>query len=137
MVLTVSFELNWPESISGMLGSVEPVANISTQFISFDCFLDQRQDDGSGSNDLPLLFSRLIIIVFLPLVLLAVIVIFWYIKYCWNLRKIPKSSDSDNRYFYAVRDERKIRDSRITTTSFIILFLIHPSLVEVMFDMFN
>lgn len=36
MVITVSFELNWPSALSKMLGSTKPIADISTQFISFD-----------------------------------------------------------------------------------------------------
>lgn len=44
---------------------------------------------------------------------------------------------SEVNYYFKVREAKRVRDSRMTTTNIVMLFLIHPTLVKVMFDMFN
>jgi hypothetical protein len=95
MSICVSFNMNWPSSIESMLSSTIPVANIGTRFISLDCFIDQRNDDGSGENTLPLIFVRLIIFVALPIIMIIVSVIFWNIIYLNSIRGLGKKTRAD------------------------------------------
>jgi hypothetical protein len=133
MAIAVSFQLSWPSSIESMLGSMVPVADIGTRFISIDCFIDLRNEDGTGENALPLVYIRLIIFCALPAALVLVSVIFWYIHYFIGARKL--SSDNITE-LYELRNLAQDRDSRITTTNVVVLFLVHPSVVKGLFDMF-
>lgn len=158
MVVTVSFDLNWPSSIEQMLSSVKPVASISTQFISFDCFIDQRSSDGSGDNKIPLLFTRVIIIFVFPFILMGASFLFWYFKDLVSERKERKREKERKLREYKEKREHSEGNAKETeekeeeigrnkrsnestagntTSSIVLLFLIHPSIVEVMFDMFN
>lgn len=134
MLITVSFKLDYPSMIDSMMSSTSPVADLPSQLISFDCFIDQRNADGTGENTIPLLFSKLIITVMLPLVLMGVSFVFWYSRYRWNIRHLRQNDTEDE---YERRECASERNSRILTTNLVVLFIIHPSLVKVMFDMFN
>ena len=48
LTLTASFKLKWPSNVDDLLSSSKPAAEVSTQIISFDWFLDQRQNGGSN-----------------------------------------------------------------------------------------
>jgi hypothetical protein len=133
MSICVSFEMNWPEAIDSMLKSTVPVANIGTRFISLDCFIDQRNDDGSGENALPLIFVRLIIFTTLPVVMIIAAVIFWNIRYLISIKGIGKQSKAD---LYERQKLRERKSSQITTTIVVMLFIIHPSIVRGIFDLF-
>ena len=134
MLIISSLKLSWPSDIDSMLSSTSSISNISTQLISFDCFIDQRNTDGTGSNAIPLLYSRLIIAVTLPVIIIIVVFLIWHIKYLINIRDLDYKNLSQR---FNIREFREDRDSKVTTTCIVILFLIHPTIIRVMFDMFN
>lgn len=134
MLIVSSLKLSWPSDVDAVLSSTSAISNISTQMISFDCFIDQRRTDGTGDNKIPLLYSRLIIAVALPAVIIVGSFVFWHIRYMIETRHL-KYEDLSQRF--DIREHRTLRDSRVTTTNIVVLFLIHPTVVRVMFDMFN
>jgi hypothetical protein len=42
IMLTASFNLNWPEMVQDFFDNAEPAAEATTQIFSFDCFMDTR-----------------------------------------------------------------------------------------------
>ena len=45
ILLTASFHLDWPSKVAAMFKTAEPVAEVSEQIVSFDCFIDTRDQD--------------------------------------------------------------------------------------------
>lgn len=43
IVLAISLELEWPSSVQALHSSIEPVANVASKIVSFDCFLGTRK----------------------------------------------------------------------------------------------
>lgn len=134
MLIISALKMNWPSNVDSLLSSTSSISNISTQLISFDCFIDQRNADGTGENKIPLLYSRLIIAVTIPILVIVVSFIFWHIRFLIESRHLKFEDLSDR---FEIRELRNIRDSKVTTTNIVILFLIHPTIVRVMFDMLN
>lgn len=44
ITLTASFDLEWPAQLKSFFTSTMPISEISTQFLSLDCFLDGRRE---------------------------------------------------------------------------------------------
>lgn len=42
ILLTASFDFKWPDAVVQLFNTAKPVATVSTQILSFDCFLDSR-----------------------------------------------------------------------------------------------
>ena len=42
IMLTATFEFDWPDSVLDMFDTTEPVSQSSKQIFSFDCFIDTR-----------------------------------------------------------------------------------------------
>jgi len=51
LLLTASFDFEWPEKIESFFAISEPVAEVSTQILSFDCFLDTRTSSDTNAED--------------------------------------------------------------------------------------
>lgn len=45
LTLTASFELQLPSVIQNYLSLIKPVSEVSTQFLSIDCFLEKRSSN--------------------------------------------------------------------------------------------
>lgn len=80
MLLTANFEFDWPRFVESFFEIAEPVAQVSQQVISFDCFLDTR----SGESEEPeedsifrIYYQKLIIFALMPLILSMVCYISW------------------------------------------------------------
>jgi hypothetical protein len=72
IVLTASFDFDWPNSVVKIFETTEPVANVATHVLSFDCFLDQRSEDsesGEDNNLIRLYYQKMIMYAVLPLLL--------------------------------------------------------------------
>ena len=43
LVLTLEFDLAWPSSVQRLHSAAEPVANVASRIISFDCFVSSSK----------------------------------------------------------------------------------------------
>ena len=118
LTLTASFKLKWPSNVDDLLNSSKPAAQVSTQIISFDWFLDKRQN--GGSNLIRLYYQKMLMYAVLPLVMALAITLFWTILY----------------WFYK-NSTQNTKNGRITASIIIFFFLIHPSIVQYMFSNFK
>jgi hypothetical protein len=72
IVLTASFDFDWPSSVVSIFETTEPVATVATQVLSFDCFLDQRSENdesGEDSNIIRIYYQKMVMYAVLPLLL--------------------------------------------------------------------
>ena len=118
LVITASFNFKWPSNVNQFFDSSKQVAQVTTQFLSFDWLLDQRIS--GKSNLIRLDYQKMIMYSLLPFVALIVSIIFWFIFY-----KIAKDLDLSKR------------NGRIISTVIIIMFLVHPTIVQYMFSNFK
>jgi hypothetical protein len=75
IVLTASFDFDWPNSVLALFATTEPIATVATQVLSVDCFLDRRSEsDGAGEdgNIIRIYYQKMIIYAALPLLLALV-----------------------------------------------------------------
>lgn len=133
MAITVTLDFSWPDALDKALGGFLPIANLGTRFISLDCFIDARKADGTGENPLPLLFVRAIVFATLPAVVLGLVWGFWTARFSWVIRKHNVTIKEDAA---DVVEEGRIKSSRITSTSIVVMFLIYPSIIKGLSDLF-
>eukprot|EP00347_Sterkiella_histriomuscorum_P007237 403349735 len=121
ILLTASFNFDWPTLVVEFFSSVKPVAQVSTQIFSFDCFLNIKgnaNDYNETSNIERIFFQKLIILALLPFILLFASWSFW-------------SS------FYTIKKYKRSYKGKLISTLVIVLFLVHPSIVQFMFNNFR
>eukprot|EP00347_Sterkiella_histriomuscorum_P024148 403332142 len=127
ILLTASFNFAWPSMVVDFFSQLKPVAQVSNQIFSFDCFVDTRQTseemtDSSKKDDYTSFFRvyylKLIIFAILPVGLMLLCQSFWAIYH--KLFKI-----------------RSTIINKVMSTLVILLFLVHPSLVQYMFSNFQ
>jgi predicted outer membrane repeat protein len=119
ILLTASFDFDWPSKVTKLFSTTEPVAQVSSQILSFDCFLDTRSDNDS-SPTIRLFYQKMIMYALLPIILASGSSTFWYIYYCIKKKEAALK-----------------RSGRIMASTIILFFLIHPSIVQYMFSNFN
>jgi len=51
ILLTASFDFDWPAIVQAFFSTAEPVAQVSTQILSLDCFLDNRDKSDSEEKE--------------------------------------------------------------------------------------
>jgi hypothetical protein len=98
--------------------STEPVAKAATQILSFDCFIDTRNSEG-GESTFRIFYIKLLLLALLPFAIVALSTLFWMVY-----RKIKKVAFS-----------RVMGDN--VSTVIIMLFLVHPQIVQYLYDNFN
>ena len=118
IILTASFDFDWPNKVLDIFETAEPAAEVSSQILSVDCFLDSRSED-NDSNPIRLFYQKMIIYALLPILLFLGSITFWYI------------------YYSIYKDQVEKRAGRIAATVIILLFLVHPTIVQYMFSNFN
>ena len=118
IVLTASFDFDWPKTVLKLFKATEPVAQVTTQVFSFDCFLDQRSDTGDD-NTIRLYYQKMIMYAVCPILMTLGSVIYWKLYSCKKSRTV-----------------RSIKE-RIIATTIILFFLVHPSIVTYMFSNFK
>lgn len=86
LTLTASFDLEWPTQLRSFFQSLMPISEVSTQFLSLDCFLDTRkktsdmQDSYSGESQMfRIFFQKLIILAFSPMIIFAACFVVWQV----------------------------------------------------------
>ena len=118
LVITASFNFNWPSNVNQFFDSSKQAAQVTTQFLSFDWFIDQRNN--GGSNLIRLYYQKMIMYALLPFLAAIASSIFWFVFY-----KIAKDSSNNKR------------NGRIIATVIILMFLVHPTIVQYMFSNFK
>lgn len=110
---TAVFDFKWPSYVLQMLKIQESVGNVSEQIFSFDCFItSSRADEGE------LTYLRVVIVSCLPLLVLAGAIVWWSLV-SW------------------VRRSTTYLKHHLVNSIVVLFFLVHPSIVKVMFDIFN
>ncbi|TNV88176.1 hypothetical protein FGO68_gene8013 [Halteria grandinella] len=88
LTLTASFDLEWPSQLQSFFSAAKPVSEVSTQFLSVDCFLDQRKSnlnqgmlstlfDPDQNYIFRIFFQKLIILGFSPFMVVVASFIVW------------------------------------------------------------
>ena len=116
ILLTSSFDFDWPDNVTEFYDTTKPASQVSSQLLSFDCFLDKRSENGD-SNIIRIYWQKMLMFAGMPIILAAICFMFWTVYYC-NKKK-------DKKY------------GRITASIIILFFLIHPSIVQYMFNSYN
>lgn len=119
LALTASFNFEWPSSILALVGIGGIVTNSASNLVSLDCFLDSR-DDNDDQNNVRLYYQKMIMFTITPLVMTFCSFVFWSLYFC---RKTA--------------EEKLKKKSRIYASVIILLFGIHPAIVEYMFSNFR
>jgi len=121
IMLTASFNLNWPDLVLNFFESSRPAAEVTNQAFSLDCFIDTREEGeekDEGNQYSRIFFLKLGFLSILPALLLVLTWGFW-MAYA-RLKRKPI-----------------VFESRFSSTLIILLFLVHPTIVTFMFDVFN
>jgi hypothetical protein len=135
VVIIYSFRLKWPDNFESLYGPSEKAGEVTQQFISFDCFIDKRTSTNLDANVMSLYFYRVIIAAALPIIVFFVTYIIWSIIFLFYLcKKSPERELNKKKFMKRLNEQKKIR---ISATNMIILIFLHPSLLEILFKMFN
>jgi len=140
LILTASFDFQWPNAVKEMFKSAAPVAEASTQFISFDCFIDSRESN-DDTDTLRLFYSKLVMLAILPFLIVAFAFLTWLCIFKVNSRSKEKSEihyiegnqndhtqvDIKKNYERSLSETQKLM-GRVVATIIIMLFLAHPSI---------
>ena len=119
LTLTASFEFDWPNAVLELFSVSGTVSATTTQFVSFDCFLDSRSDN-KENNNVPLFYQKMIMLAALPLLLAFASLIFWSLFF-WRKNA----------------EQKQKRQARTYATLIILLFTVHPSIVGYMLSNFQ
>ena len=117
--ITSSFDFRWSPQIVTFFDSSDLVANVSTRLFAFDCFLDNRNNDGD-TDSVRVYYKKMIIYALLPILLGLFSLIFWSVLYCTK-----RSMGKDHLI------------ARITATMIVVFFNLHPAIVAYMFSNFK
>jgi len=110
VMLTSSFNLNWPTYMLHLVEAQQTVGNVSDQVFSIDCFFENNSPEDQATA----VRSKIVILSFLPMLMCLFGALFW-LPYALITRRWSKLSNE------------------LVTTSVVFFFLIHPSLVKFMF----
>ena len=132
MFLTISFKFDWPSEIEKLFVGLEPLANLSSHAVSFDCLFDTRNDGSHQSTKFPLFYYKLILTSAIPWGLIITTWIIWEIVYRTKSKGLKEPDDGAEIHHISLQ----VKSMR-STTAFVMMFLIHPTLLSVLFSMFN
>jgi hypothetical protein len=161
LTLTSSFDLKWPPQIRELFSFAKPISEATTQFLSFDCFLDLRKNN-SDLEAPRTFFQKTIMLALAPILMVAISYLVWNLIFLYQRSKRQKEERMEllrpkaaaSRYQlrtgFTIRDlDKKLqariaekmevehKNSSIICTLVIMLFLIHPTVTEMMFNSFK
>jgi hypothetical protein len=113
--ISASFNLDWPRLVLNVLQGQENIGVVTDQILSIDCLLSGYTNDNHTEY---VYYTKLIIAVFLPIVIIIACTIIWGIVSC---------------YKYST----KYLKQELVASIIILLFLVHSSIVQSMFSTFN
>ena len=113
---SLSFSLNFPDTITDSFGPVDTVGSASDTFLSFDCFIEDTQMTGfAPSNGI----FKVFLVMLLPIILMVIFSIIWGTLYI-----------SNKRLFGNIK-------KYITVSAICIVFLLHPTITKSTLDLFD
>ncbi|CAG9321997.1 unnamed protein product [Blepharisma stoltei] len=116
ITLTTTFSLSWPSYVKHLFSIQNNASFISDQIFSFDCLLYYNEDLKGKST--PIFYQKLFVMAVLPIFIPFIAGI------CWSLISICKKKCA-------------LLMNHIVTTSIIVAFLVHPSLIKYYFSSFD
>jgi len=111
VMLTATFNLNWPSEVKTVLSTQESAGTATAQVFSFDCYM-------IGISDTNVIYQKLIMMFILPGLVVGVSVLFW-------------------GFLGAKRNDFSVMRNQMVSTIIILLFLVHPNIVQSMFSMLS
>eukprot|EP00347_Sterkiella_histriomuscorum_P009701 403340212 len=127
IVLTASFDFNWPEIVLSYFKTNEAVGEASSQIFSVDCFLNNDKGHSETNLDyqkqeslipIRIFYFKLALFGILPFILVIISYTVWGIRFRKPHQKALFSANS-------------------TSSIVILLFLVHPNIVKFVFNSFN
>ena len=131
IMLTASFNFDWPDQVTSLFDSIKPVASASTQVMSFDCFLTAATNTTSVSTTTAvssnsntdvswtrIFFLKLVMLALLPFIVFLASTAFWAVYKLLGRVTAPVSG-------------------KALSTLVIVLFLVHPNIVQYTFFNFK
>ena len=67
ILLTSSFDFDWPDNVKEFYDSTKPVSQVSNQLISFDCFLDKRSEN-NDTNIIRIYWQKMLMYAVMPFI---------------------------------------------------------------------
>ncbi|CDW71166.1 UNKNOWN [Stylonychia lemnae] len=86
LIITASFNFQWPDQLYAFFNSVKPVSEATTQFLSVDCFIDTRKSNNDTSS-VRSFYSKTIILSIAPFIAVIICIAVWNLIYCIQDRK--------------------------------------------------
>ena len=120
VLLTLSFNLDWPNQVKMMFEVTQPVVDVASRVISLDCFLDSSKIyahffSSSKHEESLHVYIYLLVYLALPIASVGLSLLFWFL--------------------YNRRQRRKALNRSISTI-IILFFLFHPSVTRNIFNIF-
>jgi hypothetical protein len=113
LTATAVFDFKWPSYVLQLLKLQESAGNVSEQVFSFDCFFTS-----SSADEGKLTYFRVVLLSTLPLLLVCCSFLLW------------------SAVSWARKSSVYIKNHMVNSIV-VLFFLVHPSIVKVMFDIFN
>jgi len=110
---TAVFDFKWPSYVLQLLKLQESAGNVSEQVFSFDCFLTESSADQGKVT-----YLRVVVVSTLPVLILLCSFLLWSVV-SW------------------ARHSSMYIKNHLINSVVVLFFLVHPSIVKVMFDVFN
>lgn len=114
VTVTAAFNLAWPSYVMQVFKAQETAGNVSEQIFSFDCF----HNNGHSDNQQQVLFIKIVLVVFIPVLIFAISTLFWLL-------------------IGLFRNNFRCLKYELVNTMVVMFFITHPSIIRMLFDMFN
>eukprot|EP00361_Fabrea_salina_P007450 CAMPEP_0202436818 /NCGR_PEP_ID=MMETSP1345-20130828/26245_1 /ASSEMBLY_ACC=CAM_ASM_000843 /TAXON_ID=342563 /ORGANISM="Fabrea Fabrea salina" /LENGTH=1731 /DNA_ID=CAMNT_0049050339 /DNA_START=6 /DNA_END=5201 /DNA_ORIENTATION=+ len=116
--LTTQFELSWPDFVLELFAVQKSTATATEQVFSVDCYIEAEDSEGvEETGNTEVFFQKVVIISLLPAIVWALSAAVWGLIAFFQSRLI-----------YMKRE--------LVTTMIVLFFLIHPTIVKLMFSIF-
>eukprot|EP00347_Sterkiella_histriomuscorum_P011011 403374086 len=147
IMMTASFDFEWSEQTLEFFTGSKQVATVSTQIFSLDCFLDQRiqyyntnyvienevlsYKPSYQDTQVRIFFQKMIMIALLPFILVLFCYVGWYLIKLIVIKRRQKAN-LDESLEVKLYQKYKVK-GKIIASIVIVLFLVHPSIIQFMF----
>ncbi|CDW88635.1 UNKNOWN [Stylonychia lemnae] len=95
LIITASYDLQWPDQLIQFFNSVKPASEVTTQFLSLDCFIDTRKDN-NDKGTIRSFYAKTIMLALAPI--LAVITCFCAWRIIFYLQERKKNKISNRKF---------------------------------------
>ena len=129
ILLTAAFNFNWPEVVMAFFNASQPLGNPSSQVFSVDCFLngDSGIIENSSATNSTISDSKFPIRIFYFKILLFSILPFMIFIISYGVWAVILIKEKDKHVLW----------NKSISTVIILLFFVHPSIVNYVFNAFK